>query len=702
MAHIDALIDRIADASLRQAVREQIDIMLNKQSFGLVYQGHKPETVELPHYKVRRGCKVRIRSEDDDQLYRVEKVVSSKARVASFADEPERWEIELADLVVVREFGEAIYPGLRSIGQVNRGGDRPPHVVINAENFHALETLLYAYEGTIDAIYIDPPYNSGARDWKYNNDYVDGVDQYRHSKWLAFMERRLELAKRLLNPASSVLIVTIDEKEVHHLGMLLEQMFPDSVQQMVTIVINAAGQARRQELARVDEYAFFIFMGDATPEPGRDDLLNERPSGNPDTIRWESLLRSGTNSRRADRPQLFYPIYIDPTTRALKAVGEPKELTSPRSAWTTPRGTVAVWPLKSDMTEGNWRVQPKSLRLLFEAGHAKLGEYRAELGKGTVWYLGRAARNRIESGEITVVGNEPSGAVIVRPATSGAAGRRTTIPKTVWNRATHHSGWHGSALVRALLPGREFPFPKSVYAVEDTLRVAVGAKKDATVLDFFAGSGTTAHALARLNDQDGGSRRAIIVTNNEVSAAEAVELGAKGLRPGDPEWEAKGIFHYITRPRIEAAITGLTHDGQEVRGEYADGTAFAEGLEASAEFFELTYEDPDLVSLGRKFEAIAPLLWLKAGGRGSRIQKPVQTWVFPDDAGYGVLFDADHWRSFVDAVVARGESATHVFVVTDSEAVFQQILSELPGGIPATQLYSDYLRSFEINTKGRV
>ncbi|WP_407727686.1 site-specific DNA-methyltransferase (plasmid) [Rhodococcoides fascians] len=692
------MIDRIADPSLRQAMRHQIDSMLNRQSFGLVYQAHKPETVELPRYKVRRGCKVRIRNEDE-QLYRVEKVSSKTARIVSLTDVPERWDVAVEELIVIREFGEAIYPGLKSLGSVGHGGESPPHVVINAENFHGLETLLYAFEETVDAIYIDPPYNSGARDWKYNNDYVDGVDQYRHSKWLAFMQRRLELAKRLLNPASSVLIVTIDEKEVHHLGMLLEQMFPESVRQMVTIVINAAGQARRQELARVDEYAFFVFIGDATPEPGRDDLLNEKPSGNPDIIRWESLLRSGTNSRRSDRPALFYPIFIDPVTRALKEIGEPKDLAAKRSTWKTPKGTVAVWPLKSDGAEGNWRVQPKSLRLLFADGHAKVGEYREDLGKGTIWYLGRAARNRIESGEILVVGTEDSGAVIVRPATTGAAGRRTTIPKTVWNRTTHHSGWHGSALVRAMLPGRDFPFPKSLYAVEDSLRVAVGGKKDALVLDFFAGSGTTAHALARLNAQDGGLRRSILITNNEVSPAEAVELTDRGFRPGDPEWEERGIFHHITRPRIEAAITGVTHQGREIQGEYADGQLFAAGLPANAEFFELTYEDPDLISLGRKFHSISPLLWLKSGGRGGRIDQPVESWSMPDNCNYGILFDTDHWREFVQAVTGRSDRTSHAYVVTDSEATFQQIISELPSSVDSTRLYGDYLRTFEINTK---
>jgi adenine-specific DNA-methyltransferase len=131
-------------------------------------------------------------------------------------------------LVVVAEFRDTIYPGLVSTGKVQRGGDKPHHTVINGENYHVLKALTYTHRGKVDAIYIDPPYNSGAKDWKYNNDYVEGDDLYRHSKWLAMMERRLVVARELLNPVASVLVVTIDEKEYLRLGLLLEQVFPEA------------------------------------------------------------------------------------------------------------------------------------------------------------------------------------------------------------------------------------------------------------------------------------------------------------------------------------------------------------------------------------------------------------------------------------------------------------------------------------------
>lgn len=119
-----------------------------------------------------------------------------------------------------------------------------------------------------------------------------------------------------------------------------------------------------------------------------------------------------------------------------------------------------------------------------------------------------------------------------------------------------------------MTPGHRFPFPKSLYAVEDALRFFVLDKPNAVVLDFFAGSGTTAHAVMRLNRQDGGRRRSIMVTNNEVSDEEARALRGQGYRPGDPEWEALGICEYITKPRIQAAITGQTPSGTPITGDY--------------------------------------------------------------------------------------------------------------------------------------
>ena len=160
----------------------------------------------MPGRPIRKGDKVRVlpprgeTSKGDQRLWKVGRTYKQeRQRVADLvlidAEEPETQTVAVEELTVVAEFRDYIYPGLVSTGKVERGGDKPFHTVINGENFHALEALTYTHRGKIDVIYIDPPYNTGARDWKYNNNYVEGDDLYRHSKWLAFMERRLKLAK---------------------------------------------------------------------------------------------------------------------------------------------------------------------------------------------------------------------------------------------------------------------------------------------------------------------------------------------------------------------------------------------------------------------------------------------------------------------------------------------------------------------------
>ncbi|MEO3935017.1 DNA methyltransferase [Micrococcaceae bacterium Sec7.4] len=252
MAHLDTLIAMIPDEKLRSEIQGQVSKLTAKASFGLVFQEHRPETVQLPGFSVSRGSKVVFKDGSLDGIWTVLKIADQAATLFRTGDTGERVTANVEELVLIREFGDPIYPGLRSLGSVRRGGEKPFHTVINAENFHATEMLLYPYENKIDAIYIDPPYNTGSKDWKYNNDYVDTEDAYRHSKWLAMMERRLQVAKRLLNPRGSVLIVTIDEKEYLRLGLLLEQVFPSAKTQMVTSVINTKGVARGREFSRVE------------------------------------------------------------------------------------------------------------------------------------------------------------------------------------------------------------------------------------------------------------------------------------------------------------------------------------------------------------------------------------------------------------------------------------------------------------------
>ena len=260
------------DPSLGAELEKEIRTLANRRSFGLNFERHRPESVELPGRPIRKGDKVRIlppRGETKKGDQRLWKVLAIRRegdqRVADLATiyeaEAEEAAVATDDLIVVAEFKDYIYPGLVRTGRVERGGDKPFHTVINGENFHTLEALTFTHRGKIDVIYIDPPYNTRDKDWKYNNDYVNKDDLYRHSKWLAFMERRLKVASELLNPNGSVLIVTIDEKEYLRLGLLLEQTFPEARIQMVSISVNPAAASRAGSFGRTDEFAFFVMNG---------------------------------------------------------------------------------------------------------------------------------------------------------------------------------------------------------------------------------------------------------------------------------------------------------------------------------------------------------------------------------------------------------------------------------------------------------
>lgn len=255
-------------------------------------------------------------------------------------------------------------------------------------------------------------------------------------------------------------------------------------------------------------------------------------------------------------------------------------------------------------------------------------------------------------------------------------------------------------MLRGFLPDRSFPYPKSLYAVEDALRLAVEDKPDSVVLDFFAGSGTTAHAVMRLNKQDGGQRQCISVTNNEVSADEQRKLRKEGWRPGDPEWERLGICDYITKPRITATLTGKTPDGTPIKGDYrfTDEFPMSDGFQENAAFFTLTYETPLSVRHHRAFGRIAPMLWVRAGSKGRMVTDlGKQGWDVTNS--YAVLENFDLADDFLKTVRASEHDLT-VYIITDDQSAFQMICRALPEQHTPVRLYESYLQNFEINMGG--
>ena len=221
MTDIKELIAQIPDDNLREKIQVAVDKILDQKDFGLVFESSVeffPRT-DLPVKKSSLVAKIgKI-----DEVFTVTEIDGDKIICTR---DKKTFEFARDEIVRVDKLGSPIYPGLTKLDEIcNAPNSELWHLLIEAENYHALQLLKYPFAGKVDCIYIDPPYNTGARDWKYNNDYVDASDRYSHSKWLSMMERRLLLAKELLNPADSVLIVTIDEHEYLHLGCLLEEMF---------------------------------------------------------------------------------------------------------------------------------------------------------------------------------------------------------------------------------------------------------------------------------------------------------------------------------------------------------------------------------------------------------------------------------------------------------------------------------------------
>ncbi len=720
-AVVQNLVDRAVKLGDRQLAAD-IRAFAAQRQFGLVFEHNRPERLRLYGKPIMKGDVVQVlpergKKEDSNSqlLWLVNTVRGGVADLKPYQspsydeNECEPRSVAVDDVVPVAEYDQPIYAGLKETGRVERGGDKPYQVVINGENYHALESLAFAYAGKVDCIYIDPPYNTGARDWKYNNDYVDGSDAYRHSKWLAFMERRLKLAKQLLNPNDSVLIVTIDEKEYLRLGLLLEQVFPEAHIQMVSIVINPNGVARDKEMYRLEEYAFYVYVGDAGPSMLEDPLftsdINQRKEIADDAIsrskrgvRWEWLMRGGSNSDRLHSPGCFYPVYIDPKKKRIVEVGDSLPIDQHPSSEFDKEGLFTAWPIaRGTGAEKVWQMNPGNLRKLVVQGLAKVGAYDRKRNRYSILYLGKKQRERIERGEILIVGRDDNNIVELEESEEQQI---LKAPKTIWNRQAHNAGEYGSRLVRAMLPQRVFPYPKSLYAVEDALKTVTKNKRDALIVDFFSGSGTTAHAVMRLNHQDGGHRCSISITNNEVSEDETKKLIKRGLRQGDPDWEALGICRYITKPRVTAAITGKTPEGDSIKGDYkfTDEFPMADGFEENAVFFDLTYEDPDAVELGVAFEEIAPLLWLRAGSRGSIIKHEQPGFAMAD--AYAVLFDFASVGAFIDAV-KQNASIGCAYVITDDTARYASVKAQLPG-LDVVRLYENYLQSFKIAAEDAV
>lgn len=675
MARIEDEIGKVADPVLRATLLAEVKKLKDEKPFGLVFEDHLPELVPIYSGKIKARCRVARRGRNFSETFRVVRVQEGMAEVEK--DDGSRESIAVEELTIVRRFGEPIYPALRPFDRVKNGDiSQPHHILIEADNYHALQLLEYCYSGKVDCIYIDPPYNTGAKDWKYNNDYVDGNDTWRHSKWLSMMSKRLKLAKRLLKPDTGVLIVTIDEHEVQHLGCLLDKEFPEARIQMVTIVNNGAGVSQGG-FYRVEEYAFFCFMGNAKPVPIADDMLSDR-GVEIVTPYWFSLIRyGGINALPSKRGGLVYPIAIDPETcrivstgKTLKARLENGERIESVDDWCPEKGErldgyPIIWPFRGTGKLATWQLSPDTLLALAKEGFVRIRPQKNGPG-GNQWsinYVKSGNQKKVREGEIPILGREDNGAYIL-----GQIGR-CVIPKTVWRRAKHDAGKWGSRSLREILGDVSFDYAKSPYAVLDCLSTVIGDKPNSITLDFFSGSGTTLQAISLLNNKDEGHRQCILVTNNEVPETSAVPLQAIGLQPGSQEWDKHGICQSVTFPRSKYTMLGRRGDGSELAGEYLTGRTVIK--EKPRTFKQLGFVEGSLLTLVQRKQLVALIDKMPQ----SKITADMDFFV-DEEISASILFDilqADAWLEALE----EQEHITDFYIVTQENKTFNSIKQQI-------------------------
>ena len=695
MSVISDLIEKVNDPDLRARLSEEVARMQKQKKFGLVFEEHLPEATPLYDATINVGSLVSLKDKEFKEFFRVKQINGDTLICEREDDSRERVELNKSEAVAVAMFGQPIYPCLKPMDAVKNAPDSDLwHTLIEADNYHALQLLVYLYGGMVDCIYIDPPYNTGDKSWKYNNNYVDNSDSFRHSKWLSMMKKRLVLAKKLLNPKDSVLIVTIDEKEYLRLGCLLEELFPAANIQMISSVINPAGVSRGGEFARTDEYLFIVMLGNMAPQalPLSDDWRGKIKGGYKDKLRWNGLMRSGTNARREDRPNLFYPIYVSNDGLHINKIGDSIPLNQKRDEVESQIDSVTIWPIRSDGSEGNWQISQERLSFLYQKGYVRLGSF-TDNGM-SFSYLKSGEVAKVDEGKFPIIGHRDDGSIIVDESDYEAR----FIPGTQWWISSHDATQLGTKLLNAII-GKRFDFPKSLYAVHDTIRFFVANKPNALIVDFFAGSGTTLHAVNLLNAEDGGKRRCIMVTNNEVSEAEAKTLRKKGYQPGNDEWEKYGIARYVNWPRTVCSIEGHDINGNPLKGNYLGADIpMSDGFAANAQFFKLSFLDKTAVAMDMQFKELLTTLWMKAGAVG---ECPViesseidEYYIFPQNK-MAILKEEDAYMQFKEAMKGHEEVQT-LFIITDSDSDFREMSADFEGK-RCYQLYRDYLDNFSIN-----
>lgn len=390
-------------------------------------------------------------------------------------------------------------------------------VAIQSDNWQALNTLQDKYRDRARSIYIDPPYNTDAGPIDYKNGY-------RSASWMALMDDRLKLGRRLMRD-DGVLCCTIDDYEQKPLGMLLERVFGEnSIAGVVSIRINPSGRPKPSGFAVSHEYGFFVQNSPGSSLDRLDrtaaQMKRYKESDEDGSYMWELFRKRGSNSERGARRTLYYPLFVseagirvprmtwDESTRSWIAQEDPKS------------GETLVYPIDDNQIERTWRYKHDDV-------NKKPKNFRAtkdETGTWTVYYK-------------------------YRPANSGV------LPTTMWIDSKFSATEHGTGVLKKLFKQHDtFSYPKSVYAVEESLKVSGATEDDALVIDFFAGSGTTAHAVLQMNATSDTNTRFLVVEVNKYF--EAVTLPRIKKVSASLHWDG-GAAQKITGPGAFVRVQSL-------------------------------------------------------------------------------------------------------------------------------------------------
>jgi len=487
--------------------------------------------------------------------------------------------------------------------------NKPMNLLIEGDNYHSLSVLNYTHQKKIDVIYIDPPYNTGTKDWKYNNKYVDENDAYRHSKWLSFMNNRLKVAKNLLSDRG-VLICTIDHNEQENLGLLLREVFPHKELVCITIVHNPAG-IQGKNFSYTHEFAYFVF-------PKNGEFIGK-------TTRKKELtspLRDwGNDSERVKAKNCFYPIII----RDKKIVGFGnvcKKNFHPKSSNIKKKdGSIYVYPIDKNNIERKWVFNKSSAEKNIDKLFCKK-----------------------VNGKFTIM-------------------RKKSLFKyrTVWIDKKYYANIYGTKLVNSIIRA-EFPFPKSLYAVMDCIKAVIHDRDNSIILDFFAGSGTTGHAVIKLNREDGGNRKFILCTDNE-----------------------NNICTNVCYPRVKKIIRGYTDSkGKKIKG-----------LGGNLKYFKTDFVDAEPTDKNKKklTEQAIEMLCVKEGTYESVLNRK-KFKIFKNNKHYtGIILDQLVIPQFKKTIKGfKGRFSVYVFSLGDD--TFEEEFSDIKQKVRLSPIPEAILRVY--------